>query len=118
MPHAETSQSSLIFYQTTAVTRHLKAVLAEGELSAAATCKNYLQVRTEGAMDGHSVVKDSFTTESRDNYSAVRFCNCYRIIAKDPRAGCEYWTPSNPNEARFTYTTNVAEDQPPVVPGH
>ena len=30
------------------VTLHLKAIYAEGELEAAATCKDYLQVRTEG----------------------------------------------------------------------
>lgn len=30
------------------VTHHLKAIFAEGELSEAATCKDYLQVRTEG----------------------------------------------------------------------
>ena len=32
---------------------HLKAVYAEGEISAEATCKNYLQVRSEGARFGH-----------------------------------------------------------------
>jgi len=38
-------------FQTTPqnVTLHLKAIFAEGELSEAATCKNYLQVRHEGA---------------------------------------------------------------------
>lgn len=37
-------------FQTTAqnVTLHLKAIFAEGELLEAATCKDYLQVRTEG----------------------------------------------------------------------
>jgi hypothetical protein len=30
------------------VTLHLKAIYAEGELEEAATCKEYLQVRTEG----------------------------------------------------------------------
>ena len=30
------------------VTLHLKAIYAEGELDEAATCKEYLQVRTEG----------------------------------------------------------------------
>ena len=38
-------------FQTTPqnVTLHLKAIFAEGELSEAATCKDYLQVRSEGA---------------------------------------------------------------------
>jgi hypothetical protein len=37
-------------FQTTPqnVTLHLKAIFAEGELSEAATCKDYLQVRREG----------------------------------------------------------------------
>lgn len=37
-------------FQTTPqnVTLHLKAIFAEGELGEAATCKNYLQVRSEG----------------------------------------------------------------------
>ena len=37
-------------FQTTPqnVTLHLKAIFAEGELVEAATCKDYLQVRTEG----------------------------------------------------------------------
>jgi hypothetical protein len=30
------------------MTLHLKAIFAEGELSEAATCKEYLQVRSEG----------------------------------------------------------------------
>ena len=30
------------------VTLHLKAIFAEGDLAEAATCKDYLQVRTEG----------------------------------------------------------------------
>jgi len=40
-------------FQTTAqnVTLHLKAIFAEGELVEAATCKDYLQVRREGARD-------------------------------------------------------------------
>lgn len=38
-------------FQTTPqnVTLHLKAIFAEGELSEAATCKDYLQVRQEGS---------------------------------------------------------------------
>jgi hypothetical protein len=38
-------------FQTTPqnVTMHLKAIFAEGELSEPATCKDYLQVRREGA---------------------------------------------------------------------
>ena len=38
-------------FQTTPqnVTLHVKAIFAEGELSEAATCKDYLQVRPEGA---------------------------------------------------------------------
>ena len=38
-------------FQTTPqnVTLHLKAIFAEGELSEGATCKDYLQVRAEGA---------------------------------------------------------------------
>jgi hypothetical protein len=37
-------------FQTTPqnITRHLKAIYAEGELTEAATCKQYLQVQTEG----------------------------------------------------------------------
>lgn len=37
-------------FQTTSqnITLHLKAIFAEGELSEAATCKDYLQVRSEG----------------------------------------------------------------------
>ena len=37
-------------FQTTPqnVTLHLKAIFAEGELAEAATCKDYLQVRSEG----------------------------------------------------------------------
>jgi hypothetical protein len=40
-------------FQTTPqnVTLHLKAVFAEGELSEAATCKDYLQVRSEGGRE-------------------------------------------------------------------
>lgn len=40
-------------FQTTPqnVTLHLKAIFAEGELSEAATCKDYLQVRREGGRD-------------------------------------------------------------------
>ena len=38
-------------FQTTPqnVTLHLKAIFADGELSEAATCKDYLHVRTEGS---------------------------------------------------------------------
>jgi hypothetical protein len=38
-------------FQTTPqnITLHLKAIYEEGELAEAATCKDYLQVRTEGA---------------------------------------------------------------------
>ena len=32
------------------ITLHLKAIFSEGELSEAATCKEYLQVRTEGIL--------------------------------------------------------------------
>jgi hypothetical protein len=40
-------------FQTTPqnVTLHLKAIFAEGELEEAATCKDYLQVRTEGSRE-------------------------------------------------------------------
>src|SRR5687768_3655221 len=40
-------------FQTTPqnVTLHLKAVFAEGELSEGATCKDYLQVRSEGGRE-------------------------------------------------------------------
>ena len=40
-------------FQTTPqnVTIHLKGVFAEGELVAAATCKDYLQVRSEGGRE-------------------------------------------------------------------
>ena len=40
-------------FQTTPqnVTLHLKAIFAEGELPEAATCKDYLQVRTEGGRE-------------------------------------------------------------------
>jgi hypothetical protein len=40
-------------FQTTPqnVTLHLKAIFAEGELSEAATCKDYLQVRAEGGRE-------------------------------------------------------------------
>ena len=40
-------------FQTTPqnVTLHLKAIFAEGELSEAATCKDYLQVRSEGGRE-------------------------------------------------------------------
>lgn len=40
-------------FQTTPqnVTLHLKAIYSEGELSEAATCKDYLQVRTEGGRE-------------------------------------------------------------------
>ncbi len=40
-------------FQTTPqnITTHLKAIYAEGELSAPATCKDYLQVRREGARE-------------------------------------------------------------------
>jgi hypothetical protein len=40
-------------FQTTPqnVILHLKAIFAEGELSEAATCKDYLQVRREGGHD-------------------------------------------------------------------
>lgn len=40
-------------FQTTPqnVTLHLKAIYAEGELAEAATCKDYLQVRTEGGRE-------------------------------------------------------------------
>ena len=40
-------------FQTTPqnMTLHLKAVFAEGELAEAATCKDYLQVRSEGSRD-------------------------------------------------------------------
>ena len=39
-----------LFQQTTPqnVTLHLKAIFTEGELPEAATCKDYLQVRSEG----------------------------------------------------------------------
>jgi len=39
------------------VTRHLKAIHAEGELDEAATCKEYLQVRTEGGRRINRVLK-------------------------------------------------------------
>ena len=38
-------------FQTTAQNVHLKAIFADGELSEAATCKDYLQVRFEGARE-------------------------------------------------------------------
>ena len=40
-------------FQTTPqnVTLHLKAIYAEGELAEAATCKDYLQVRSEGVRE-------------------------------------------------------------------
>jgi len=40
-------------FQTTPqnVTLHLKAIFAEGKLIEAATCKDYLQVRSEGGSD-------------------------------------------------------------------
>ena len=40
-------------FQTTPqnVTLHLKAIFAEGELAEAATCKDYLQVRSEGGRE-------------------------------------------------------------------
>jgi hypothetical protein len=40
-------------FQTTPqnVTLHLKAIFAEGELTEAATCKDYLQVRREGGRE-------------------------------------------------------------------
>lgn len=40
-------------FQTTPqnVTIHLRAIFAEGELVEAATCKDYLQVRTEGGRE-------------------------------------------------------------------
>jgi hypothetical protein len=40
-------------FQTTPqnITLHLKSIFAEGELSEAATCKDYLQVRLEGKRD-------------------------------------------------------------------
>jgi len=40
-------------FQTTPqnVTLHLKAIFADGELSEAATCKDYLQVRFEGSRE-------------------------------------------------------------------
>ena len=40
-------------FQTTPqnVTLHLKSIFAEGELSEAATCKDYLQVRPEGGRE-------------------------------------------------------------------
>jgi len=43
-------------FQTTPqnVTLHLKAIFAEGELSEAATCKDYLQVRSEGVRNWKS----------------------------------------------------------------
>ncbi len=47
-------------FQTTPqnVTLHLKAIFAAGELSEAATCKDYLQVRKEGA---RSMSRDGLT---------------------------------------------------------
>lgn len=46
-------------FQTTPqnITLHLKAIYAEGELSQAATCKEYLQVRTEGKREVQRQVK-------------------------------------------------------------
>ena len=37
-------------YQTTPqnITMHIKAIIGDGELEEAATCKDFLQVRTEG----------------------------------------------------------------------
>jgi len=34
-----------------AITQHIRAVYAEGELESGATCKDYLQVQTEGARE-------------------------------------------------------------------
>lgn len=55
-------------FQTTPqnVTLHLKALAAEGEIDPAATCKSYLQVRTEG---------------TRQVRRAVRFYNLDAILA-------------------------------------
>ena len=46
-------------FQTTPqnITLHLKAIYSEGELSQAATCKEYLQVRTEGKREVQRQVK-------------------------------------------------------------
>lgn len=54
------SQANLAdLFQTTPqnITLHLKAIYAEGELSESATCKEYLQVRTEGKREVQRQVK-------------------------------------------------------------
>lgn len=63
-------------YQTTPqnVTLHLKAILGEGELSEEATCKDYLQVRTEGhrevtrALQHYRLEASCFLGDSRLEY--------------------------------------------------
>lgn len=61
-------------FQTTPqnITLHLKAIYAEGELAEAATCKDYLQVRAEGA---------------RQVQRALRHYNLEAILAVGYRSG-------------------------------
>ena len=63
-------------FQTTPqnVTLHLKAIFAEGELTETATCKDYLQVRSEG---GREVAKAKAEAE----YSRYR-----ALLDAQPRA--------------------------------
>ena len=54
-------------FQTTPqnITLHLKAIYAEGKQSAAATCKDYLQVRREGARQVTRVIDHYNDSHSR-----------------------------------------------------
>ena len=54
------------------VTLHLKGIFAEGELDEAATCKDYLQVRSEG---GRSIVTRPVNPRRRGVDLCCRLCN-------------------------------------------
>jgi len=51
------------------VTLHLKAIYAEGELDEAATCKEYLQVRTEGGRE--ATIRQHRIVQLEDNWEAT-----------------------------------------------
>ena len=64
-------------FQTTPqnVTIHLRAIFAEGELVEAATCKDYLQVRTEGGREVSRLLQATSSSLSPLRSDSVKKCS-------------------------------------------
>lgn len=74
------------------ITLHLKALYAEGEITAEATCKSYLQVQSEGS--GRSGEVSSSTTSTPSSPSATGFVHraAHSSDAGPPNACASIWS--------------------------